>query len=96
MFIVLLSFSDNKTQAGQHMNAHNEWLKHGFDEDVFILAGSIQPAKGGSILAHNISLSDLEDKVNEDPFVVANVVSAEIIEIAPAMADPRLDFLLTK
>jgi uncharacterized protein YciI len=93
MFIVLLTFSDNKAQAGQYMSAHKEWLNHGFDEGIFILAGSITPAKGGGILAHNISLSDLEDKVKLDPFVSSNVVNAEIIEISPSITDPRLDFL---
>jgi len=32
--------------------------------------------------------------VNEDPFAVEGVVSAEILEITPAAADPRPDFLL--
>jgi hypothetical protein len=32
--------------------------------------------------------------VNGDPFVAQNVVSAEIVEIAPARADARLEFLL--
>jgi len=31
MFIVLLKFSDNKSQAGQFMEGHKDWVKRGFD-----------------------------------------------------------------
>ena len=94
MFIVLLKFSDNKAKAGQFMDGHNAWIKRGFDDGVFLLVGSLQPNLGGGIVAHNTSLSDLQDRVNDDPFVAENVVSAEILEITPAKTDERLKFLL--
>ncbi len=94
MFIVLLKFSDNKGQAGQFMEGHNEWIKRGFDDGVFLLVGGLQPNVGGGIVAHNTSLPELQSRVNDDPFVVENVVSAEILEITPAKADERLEFLL--
>ncbi len=94
MFIVLLKFSDNKGQASQFMEGHNEWIRRGFDDGVFLLVGSIQPNLGGGIVAHDTSLSDLQSRVNNDPFVAENVVSAEILEITPANADERLKFLL--
>jgi uncharacterized protein YciI len=93
MFIVLLKFSDNKAHAGQFMAGHNEWLKRGFDDGVFLLAGSIKSGVGGSIVAHDTSLADLERRVKEDPFVAESVVSAEILEIAPSKTDERLKFL---
>lgn len=93
MFIVLLRFSDNKASAGQFMEGHNAWIKRGFDDGIFAMAGSLQPKQGGAVVAHNTSLPDLEARVNEDPFVTENVVTAEILEITPAKADPRLDFL---
>jgi uncharacterized protein YciI len=94
MFIVLLKFSGNKGQASQFMEGHNEWIKRGFDDGVFMLVGGLQPALGGGILAHNTSLPDLQSRVNDDPFVVENVVSAEILEITPSKADERLKFML--
>ena len=94
MFIVLLKFSNNKEQASQFMSDHNEWLKSGFDDGVFLMAGSLQPGLGGGIMANNISIEELEIRVNDDPFVAQNVVSAEIIEITPAKADEKLQFLI--
>lgn len=93
MFIILLKFSKNKSQASQFMDGHNEWIKRGFDDGVFLLVGSLQPGLGGSVIAHNASLSELEERVNSDPFVTEQVVSAEILEISPAKADERLQFL---
>lgn len=94
MFVVLLRFSRNKGQAGRLMQDHKEWIKRGFDDGVFLVVGSLQPNLGGAIVAHDTSLPDLEQRVNEDPFVAEGVVSAEILEIAPSKADERLEFLL--
>jgi len=93
MFIVLLRFSGNKGQASQFMEGHKEWIKRGFDDGVFLLVGSLQPNLGGGIV-HNTSLSDLQSRVNDDPFVAENIVSAEILEITPSKADERLKFML--
>lgn len=94
MFIVLLRFADDKSKAGALMNDHNAWIKHGFDDGVFLMAGSLKPNLGGSVMAHNTSLEDLRRRVNDDPFVAQKVVSADILEIAPSRADERLAFLL--
>ena len=96
MFIVLLKFSDNKAQAGEFMDGHNAWIQRGFEDGVFLLVGGIQPSAGGGIVAHKTSINELEIRVNEDPFVANNVVSAEIIEISAAKADERLQFLVEK
>lgn len=94
MFVVLLRFSDNKARAGEFMEGHKEWLKRGFDDGVFLLAGSLRPDLGGAVVAHGMSLSALESRVNADPFVAERVVAAEILEITPSKADARLSFLL--
>ncbi len=94
MFIVLLKFSSNKGQASQFLEGHNEWIKRGFDDGVFLLVGGLQPNLGGGIVAHNTSLSDLQSRANDDPFVAENVVSAEILEITPTKTDEHLNILL--
>lgn len=94
MFIVFLKFSDNRAQAGEFMDGHNAWLKRGFDDGAFLLAGGLQPGLGGAVVAEGMTRKDIEQRVGEDPFVAENVVSAEIHEIAPGMADERLQFLL--
>jgi len=94
MFVVMLRFSDNKGSASQFMDAHKRWIKSGFDDGVFLLSGSLQPKLGGAIVAHDCSLDELQTRVNNDPFVKENIVTAQILEIDAVKADPRLSFLL--
>ncbi|GAB4363404.1 MAG: YciI family protein [Kiloniellaceae bacterium] len=94
MYIVELTFTRDKSKAGRFMAGHKAWLQQGFDDGVFLLAGSLQPNRGGGILAHNTSLEALRERVNRDPFVAEGVVSASIAELTPARADARLGFLV--
>lgn len=96
MFVVLLRFSENKDKARDFMEAHNQWIKQGFEDKVFLLVGSLQPSLGGSIIVHGESRDALEHRINLDPFVTENVVTAEILEIDPKKVDERLGFVLTK
>ena len=94
MFVVLLHFSNNRDRAGDFMDDHNEWIGRGFDDGVFLLAGSLLTGSGGTIVAHDCTLSELQERLDEDPFVEHDVVHAEILEIAPSRVDQRLGFLL--
>ena len=95
MFVVLLKFSENRSRASEFMDGHGQWLRQGFEDGVFLLAGSLQPDAGGSVIAHNTDLAELEERVGRDPFVVERVVEAEILEIEPKRTDERLSFLLS-
>lgn len=94
MFVVLLRFADNKSEAGRLMEGHKAWIQRGFDDGVFLLVGSLRPEGGGAVVAHGTSLAELQRRVGEDPFVAEGVVRAEIVEICPGRADERLAFLL--
>jgi uncharacterized protein YciI len=73
MFVVLLKSSENKSKASDFMEGHNQWIKQGFYDGVFLVVGSLQPGLGGSVIAYNTSLIELQSSVNEDPFVERNV-----------------------
>ncbi|MFW2439751.1 MAG: YciI family protein [Arenicellales bacterium] len=94
MFVILLRFSENKSKASEYMDDHNLWIKQGFEDGVFLLVGSLKPNLGGSVIAHNASISELQERVNSDPFVVENIVGPEILEVDPKKADDRLNFLI--
>lgn len=94
MFVVTLRFSANKAQARTLMDAHNAWIQRGFADGVFLLTGGLEMGAGGAVLAHGVTRADLEARVADDPFVAADVVRAEILDIAPGRVDPRLAFLM--
>lgn len=98
MFVVTLKFAANKAAAPGLMEGHNAWIRRGFEDGVFLLAGSLLPVAGkagpgGAVLAHGVSRAEIEARVAADPFVAEQVVSAEILEIAPGRLDQRLAFL---
>lgn len=95
MYIVFLRFTERKNEAAKFMQAHKEWIQHGFDTGIFLLAGSLPPQAGGAIVANRIARDELSALVDADPFVVQGIVNAEIVEISPARVDERLGFLLT-
>ena len=76
------------------MVAHNEWISRGIAEGAFLLVGSLRPRAGGAILVHACTRPELEARINQDPFVVHDIVRAELLEVTGSKADPRLEFLL--
>ncbi|CAO3411553.1 YciI family protein [Azospirillum largimobile] len=93
MFVVTLRFSANRAEAARHMDGHNAWIRRGFEDGLFLLAGSLPGGAGGAVLAHGLSRDDLDARLREDPFVAEQVVEADILEIAPGRVDDRLAFL---
>lgn len=93
MFMVMLRFVGDRSRASQLLEGHKRWIERGFSDGVFALVGSVQPNAGGAVLAHSLSLADLQTRLNDDPFVAENVVSVEIIDITPSKLDDRLAFL---
>ncbi|TAJ33298.1 YciI family protein [Bosea sp. (in: a-proteobacteria)] len=92
MFVITLRFLD-KAKAPPLMDGHNAWIRRGFEDGIFLLVGSLQPDAGGAILAHGASLTAIEARVQDDPFVAEGVVRAEILEVVPGRTDERLAFL---
>ena len=96
MHIVFLRFSENTSKAAELMPAHNAWVAKGLADGVFLLVGSLQTQRGGAIIAHGEAREALAARVAADPFVREKVVTAEILEVAPAKADRRLEFLMAE
>lgn len=90
---MLLKFSVNGSGAGKYIEDHKAWPQRGFDNGFFLLSGSLQEKSGGVIISNKVSLSVLQEFVNEDPFVKWEKVNAEIIQITPNKFIPELAFL---
>lgn len=93
MFIVFLKLA-NKDRISAHLEDHKKWLQRGFDDGVFMLAGSLAPQVGGGLLVHGVTQDELQARLGEDPFVGEGVVTVEITELSPSRADERLAFLV--
>ena len=40
MFVIYLEFAENRDRAAALMDGHKDWLQQGFDDGVFLAAGS--------------------------------------------------------
>lgn len=95
MFVIFLTFAENRAQAGAFLDAHKAWIKEGLDDGVFQLVGSLATGTGGAILAHGEDHGAVAARVARDPFVIEGIVTAQIHEIATALASERMQFALT-
>jgi uncharacterized protein YciI len=93
MFIIFLKFSANKAAAADFMTEHNHWIASGFADGIFRCVGSLTPEGGGVILAIGESRDEVELRVNADPFVINDVVTAEFTEVDVKRTAPGLDVL---
>jgi uncharacterized protein YciI len=93
MFIILLTYKKPLDQVDRHLGDHKAWVRQGFEEGVFILAGAQRPRTGGVLLATGNDRPAIQARVDRDPFLLAGVATVEIIEIAPSTLDARLDWL---
>lgn len=94
MYIIFLKFGPNRAQAGQWMAGHVQWIQQGLDEGVFLMAGSLDQGQGGVVLAANMDRAEVQRRVEEDPFVVHQVVVADIHAVAPSRMAPGLAVLI--
>lgn len=94
MYIIFLRFGHNRALAGQWMVGHGQWIQQGIDDGVFLVAGSLDNAQGGAILAASIEKDALLERVQLDPFVVHGVVVPEVQAIAPSRMVPGMAELL--
>lgn len=94
MQFVKLKMVQGPEKAAPFMAEHKAWLQKGFDDAVFLTAGSLQGEPGGGILVQGLSAEALQQRLAEDPFVAHDIVEVTVTEFAVARADARLAFLL--
>lgn len=85
MHIIFLRFGPKRTEAGLWMAEHVQWIQQGIDEGVFLVAGSLDNAQGGVVVAANMESAQVQRRVAQDPFVIHGVVTAEVHAVAPSL-----------
>jgi uncharacterized protein YciI len=95
MHIIFLKFGQHRAQAGQWMAGHAQWIQQGIDDGVFLLAGSLDNAQGGVVLATNMDSAQVQHRVELDPFVVHGVVAPEIYAVSPSRVAQGMAALLS-
>jgi len=84
MYIINLSYHRPVEEVDAHLEAHVDWLKKYYKQEVFVASGRKKPRTGGVIFAKGIERARLDSILSEDPFNA--VAHYDVIEFTPTMA----------
>jgi uncharacterized protein YciI len=92
--LILLDYVAPLDEVDVHMANHVAWLKRGFDEGVFLIAGRQDP-RGGGVIVTRGHRPQAEALAASDPFVTSGVATAQVIAFNASFAAPEIAALLT-
>ena len=80
LFVVVLKYIAPLEEIDACRPKHLQFLDRYYDEGIFIASGRQVPIKGGIILAKCSSKIDLEQIMEQDPFLVEKLAECQIYE----------------
>jgi uncharacterized protein YciI len=92
MLILSLTYNAPIEQADQHMQAHMDWVRKGYDDGLFLASGRKLPRTGGVILARG-TRATIEAFCAADPFVTNDIARYDITEVELTTVSPGLEAL---
>lgn len=94
MYIVSLTYLAELSKIDQYLSAHRDYLERNYQKGIFIASGGKVPRTGGIILARGKSRSELENILNQDPFITEGLASYEITEFVTTKMIPEFATIL--
>jgi uncharacterized protein YciI len=95
MFIVSLTYKTPIEEVEKHIADHVAFLDKYYALNIFIFSGRKNPRTGGIILANNVTRSELEQIITEDPFCIQKIADYDVIEFTPTKFDARFGPFIT-
>lgn len=83
MFLIQITYTKPIEVIDQHLVAHRAFLEEGYQKDYFVVSGPRNPRTGGIIISQLKHRAQLESILAQDPFVLNEVASYDIIEFEP-------------
>ena len=96
MFIINLSYTVPLEKLDAQMTEHVKYLHKYYKLNVFVASGRKVPRTGGIILAHGKSKAEIEDIVNEDPFIKLKLAEYSVTEFLTSQVHPDVKQFLKK
>lgn len=93
MFTILARFTEKRPQAQSYAESHDAWVNKNFEDGIILAMGRMTPPDGAVILAKADDKSQLEARIQADPWVAHGIITVEIIEFAPFKTHPALAHL---
>lgn len=94
MFVIELIYKANLKDIDAAMRAHMAFLRKHYAEGRFLVSGRKIPRDGGIILALGKSRDEIEQIVQDDPFVKGGLAEFRVIEFRASQRAVSIDALL--
>ncbi|SFB74401.1 Uncharacterized conserved protein YciI, contains a putative active-site phosphohistidine [Flexibacter flexilis DSM 6793] len=89
MFLISLTYKKDLQELDAHLPAHSAFLDKYYQAGKLIVSGRKVPRTGGIILAHQLTRTELEQILTEDPFYTNGLADYEITEFTPTKHAPE-------
>ncbi|MFN7038869.1 MAG: YciI family protein [Alphaproteobacteria bacterium] len=83
MFIISIIYKVEIEKIENFLEEHKNFLDEYFAKNIFVVSGRKTPRTGGIIIADNISKTEINDIIKQDPFYINDLAEYEIIEFIP-------------
>jgi uncharacterized protein YciI len=95
MYIVLLAYNKPLAEIDKFGKDHVAFLDKFFLAGKFIVSGRQNPRTGGVIIAHNVTRTELEEILKEDPFHQHELADYDITEFIPVKYQEKFKPFIT-
>lgn len=83
MFLINIHYTASIEEIDKHLQAHRDFLETGYQNNFFICSGPKNPRTGGVILSQLQDRERLQSILKNDPFLINQLATYEIIEFTP-------------
>ena len=89
-FIVKIKYTAPISEIEKVVAEHREFLQTGYDNEMLLCSGPIEPRTGGIIIARAESLNVLQEFFIHDPYNINQVADYKFIEFNPVKSQEFL------
>ena len=93
IFVISTTYTKSLEEVGKFRLEHFNFIQKNIDAGKFMAGGRQNPPTGGLILAYNVTKSELEEILKEDPYYKNNLIETVITEFTPALLDKDFEKL---
>ena len=83
MFLIMLTYKKTLEEVDKYLSEHRSFLDAGYKNNYFVVSGPQNPRTGAVIISQLKNRGQLENILQQDPFVLHDIVAYEIIEFIP-------------
>lgn len=94
LFVLTLTYIKPLSEVERLLEAHRSYLTRNYEQGIFLMSGPQNPRVGGFILAKAENRMQIEDIIQNDPFLQEGVAQYEIMECLPSRFAAGLEHIL--